>query len=162
MGSAERQHHSSLNHALAIGKALEVDGQVDYMATPDNRGSHVRKVATRLKGRCYHEPPPKVREIGIGDQQKDHCCRTAEVTDHVFALCHLLGFRFAPRIRDLADKRLYPVQKPGTYPALEGLVGGVLNTKLIGSHGEEILRLYSFATTCNALVTHCVATRAPR
>jgi TnpA family transposase len=25
----------------------------------------------------------------------------------VFALMHLLGFRFAPRIRDLADKRLF-------------------------------------------------------
>jgi TnpA family transposase len=33
------------------------------------------------------------------------------------------------------------VQKPGTYPALQGLVGGALNTKLIGSHWEEILRL---------------------
>ena len=28
-------------------------------------------------------------------------------TDHVFGLMHLLGFRFAPRIRDLADKCLY-------------------------------------------------------
>lgn len=34
-------------------------------------------------------------------------CSLTGFTDHVFALCHLLGFRFAPRIRDLADKRLY-------------------------------------------------------
>ena len=27
-------------------------------------------------------------------------------TDHVFALCHLLGYRFVPRIRDLRDRRL--------------------------------------------------------
>jgi hypothetical protein len=38
-------------------------------------------------------------------------------TDHVFALCHLLGYRFAPRIRDLADKRLAVIEKPTCYPA---------------------------------------------
>ena len=29
------------------------------------------------------------------------------MADHVFALMHLLGFRFAPRIRDLGDTKLY-------------------------------------------------------
>ncbi|HBV4515843.1 TPA: transposase, partial [Klebsiella pneumoniae] len=28
-------------------------------------------------------------------------------TDHVFAACAILGYRFAPRIRDLPSKRLY-------------------------------------------------------
>ena len=36
-------------------------------------------------------------------------------TDQVFALCALLGFRFAPRIRDLADRRLYSFDPPPTY-----------------------------------------------
>jgi TnpA family transposase len=30
------------------------------------------------------------------------------VSDHVFALCHLLGFRFAPRIPNLNDRRVNP------------------------------------------------------
>jgi TnpA family transposase len=92
----------------------------------------VRDATYVLDGLLYHEADLRLEE---------HYTDTAGFTDHVFALCHLLGFRFAPRIRDLADKRLYPVQKPGTYPALEGLIGGALNTKLIGSHWEEILRL---------------------
>jgi TnpA family transposase len=29
------------------------------------------------------------------------------VSDHVFALAHVLGFRFAPRIPNLAERRLY-------------------------------------------------------
>jgi len=29
------------------------------------------------------------------------------VSDHVFGLAHLLGFRFAPRIPNLAERRLY-------------------------------------------------------
>lgn len=51
---------------------------------------------------------------------------------------HLLGFRFAPRIRDLADKRLFVPGKPGDYPAL---IGGKVNAKPIRAHWDEILRL---------------------
>jgi len=63
-----------------------------------------------------------------------HCC-------HTFALCHLLGFRFAPRIRDLADKRLYVPGKERDHPTLAPLIGGKLNLKLLGTQCEEILRL---------------------
>ncbi len=35
-------------------------------------------------------------------------------TDHVFGLCHLLGFRFAPRIKDLKERKLYSTLKPAT------------------------------------------------
>jgi hypothetical protein len=38
---------------------------------------------------------------------KEHSTDTAGAVDHVFGLCHLLGFRFAPRIRDLSERRLY-------------------------------------------------------
>jgi len=54
---------------------------------------------------------------------------------------HLLGFRFAPRIRDLADKRLFVTGKQTDYPALAALIGGTVNTKHIRSHWDEILRL---------------------
>ncbi|MBV9082152.1 MAG: Tn3 family transposase, partial [Acidobacteriaceae bacterium] len=37
---------------------------------------------------------------------QEHYTDTAGFTDHVFALCQLLGFRFAPRIRGLHDRRL--------------------------------------------------------
>ena len=43
----------------------------------------------------------------------------------------LLGFRFAPRIRDLADKRIYVLEKGSAYPAFAGLVGGMLSVRLI-------------------------------
>jgi TnpA family transposase len=42
---------------------------------------------------------------------------TAGFTDHMFALMHRLGYRFAPRIRDLADKKLYVPGNAKTYPA---------------------------------------------
>jgi hypothetical protein len=42
----------------------------------------------------------------------EHYTDTAGATDHVFGLCHLLGYRFAPRIKDLKDRKLYTVEKP--------------------------------------------------
>ena len=63
----------------------------------------VRDATHVLDGLLYHESDLRIEE---------HYTDTAGFTDHVFALCHLLGFRFAPRIRDLADKRLATIEKP--------------------------------------------------
>ena len=52
-------------------------------------------------------------------------------------------FRFAPRIRDLADKRLYVFSRSNDYPALSGLIGGTINLKQVSSQWEEVLRLTS-------------------
>jgi TnpA family transposase len=66
---------------------------------------------------------------------------TSGFTDHVFALTHLLGFRFAPRIRDLADKRLFVLDGKKEYSAINTMIGGPINIKLIKAHWDEILRL---------------------
>lgn len=58
-------------------------------------------------------------------------------------MTHLLGFRFAPRIRDLGDKRLYSFEKPERYPALAPLLGGTINVKQIEGHWDDLLRLTS-------------------
>lgn len=92
----------------------------------------VRDATHVLDGLLYHESDLRIEE---------HYTDTAGFTDHVFALCHLLGYRFAPRIRDLADKRLATIERPNRYPALEGLIGTTLNTKQITAHWDEILRL---------------------
>ena len=62
-------------------------------------------------------------------------------SDHVFALCTLLGFLFAPRIPDLKHRRLYIFGKPSDYPSLEPLIGGRINVALIRAHWAEILRI---------------------
>jgi TnpA family transposase len=62
----------------------------------------VRDATHVLDGLLYHESDLKIEE---------HYTDTAGFTDHVFALCHLLGFRFAPRIRDLADDEFMFLKK---------------------------------------------------
>ncbi|HJZ13919.1 MAG TPA: Tn3 family transposase [Stellaceae bacterium] len=62
-------------------------------------------------------------------------------SDHVFALCSLLGFQFAPRIPDLKSRRLYSFGKASAYPSLEPLIAGRINVALIRAHWSEILRV---------------------
>jgi TnpA family transposase len=71
----------------------------------------------------------------------EHYTDTAGATDHVFGLCHLLGYRFAPRIKDLKDRKLYTVEKPGTWPLLEPLIGDSVETAAILRQWTELMRL---------------------
>lgn len=81
----------------------------------------------------YHESDLDIRE---------HYTDTAGFTDHVFALMHLLGFAFCPRIRDLHDKKLFIKGKADQYPALHSLISPTrINLKEIEIHWREVLRL---------------------
>lgn len=88
--------------------------------------------ASVLDGLLYHES-----DLRIEERYTD----TAGFTDHVFALMRLLGFRFAPRIRDLGETRLYLPKSNAAYSALKPLIGGTLNIKHVRVHWDEILRL---------------------
>ena len=85
-----------------------------------------------IDGLLYHESSLDIRE---------HYTDTAGATDNIFAVCALLGFRFAPRIRDLQDRRLYVFGPPSAHPVLEPLIGGRINLPHLEAHWEEILRL---------------------
>jgi TnpA family transposase len=85
-----------------------------------------------LDGLLYHESSLVIRE---------HYTDTGGFSDHIFGICHLLGFRFAPRIRDLKDKRLYTIIGMDIPAALEPLVAGNVNLKAIRDYWEDILRL---------------------
>jgi TnpA family transposase len=92
----------------------------------------VRDATYVLDGLLYHESDLRIEE---------HYTDTAGFTDHVFGLMHLLGFQFAPRIRDLGDTKLYLPKDTTGYDALKPLIGGTLGEKHIRDHWNEILRL---------------------
>jgi TnpA family transposase len=71
----------------------------------------------------------------------EHYTDTAGATDHVFGLCHLLGYRFAPRIKDLKDRKLYTVEKAGTWPLLAPLIGDTIEAAAILRQWTELMRL---------------------
>ena len=92
----------------------------------------VRDSTYVLDGLLYHESDLRIEE---------HYTDTAGFTDHVFALMHLMGFRFAPRIRDLGDIKLYTSRNDTAYEAIKSMTGGSLNIKHIRAHWDEIIRL---------------------
>ena len=86
-----------------------------------------------LDGLLYHESDLRIEE---------HYTDTAGFTDHVFGLMHLLGFRFAPRIRDLGETKLFVPKCDASYDVLKPMVSSdKLNVKVIRAHWDDILRL---------------------
>ena len=85
-----------------------------------------------LDGLMHHEGTVEVRE---------HATDTAGAVESIFALTHAFGYRFAPRIRDLADRRLYVPDRSMASGALDPLIGGVTNRVLVEENWSEVLRL---------------------
>ncbi|MEQ5306289.1 Tn3 family transposase [Providencia rettgeri] len=95
--------------------------------------SRVRDSTHVLDGLLYHESELEITE---------HYTDTAGFTEHVFALMHLLGFAFCPRIRDLHEKKLFIKGKAEQYPGLQSLISSTsLDIREIEKHWHEVLRL---------------------
>ncbi|GAA4389571.1 Tn3 family transposase [Hymenobacter koreensis] len=62
-------------------------------------------------------------------------------SDVVFGLFALLGYRFSPRLADLADQRFWRLRKEDDYGPLNELGRHVVNARLIHDHWEDMLRL---------------------
>jgi TnpA family transposase len=134
-GKAESTGHINPKYGAEPGRLFYThisDQYAPFSTRVVNVG--VRDSTYVLDGLLYHESDLRIEE---------HYTDTAGFTDHVFALMHLLGFRFAPRIRDLGDTKLYIPSREQDYPALKAMIGGTLNIKHLRAHWDEILRLAS-------------------
>jgi TnpA family transposase len=68
-----------------------------------------------LDGLLYHGSDLRIEE---------HYTDTAGFTDQVFGMMHLLGFKLAPRIKNLADTKLFtPPKQLKNYTTLQALIG---------------------------------------
>ncbi len=70
-----------------------------------------------------------------------HFVDTGGASDHVFILCAMLGFRFCPRLRDFADRRLAALEPAPAYGNLSPLLGRRVRVDVIREHWGEVLRL---------------------
>jgi TnpA family transposase len=69
------------------------------------------------------------------------------VSDHVFALMYLLSYLFAPRIPNLAERRLYAFRPASNWPELAPFIAGAIDEKLITAHWDDVLRLTASVRT---------------
>jgi TnpA family transposase len=72
---------------------------------------------------------------------REHYTDTHGFTEHIFALCYLLGFRFMPRLRDLADQQLYRIDRKASFGKLDVLFRGAADSELIVEQWDQLVRV---------------------
>lgn len=70
-----------------------------------------------------------------------HSTDTHGFTEHIFALCYLLGFGFHPRLKDLAEQRLYRIDKSTVYAEIDDLFTSSISFEVIKNYWNEIVRI---------------------
>jgi TnpA family transposase len=74
-------------------------------------------------------------------QPQFHHTDTGGVTDHIFALCHLLGMDFMPRIKDLPDQSLFKLDRHRHYGELDCLFDNTVSRELLSEQWDQMVRL---------------------
>jgi TnpA family transposase len=72
---------------------------------------------------------------------KAHTTDTHGYTEIIFALCHLLGFYFMPRIRDLKKQQLYKINKNYNADKFTPLMKKSVNLNLIAEQWDAMIRV---------------------
>ena len=72
-----------------------------------------------------------------------HCTDTHGYTDHIFALCYLLGFSFQPRLKDLPHQALYKIDKNDKLVLIDALFTGAADTQLVKEEWDTIVPVVS-------------------
>jgi TnpA family transposase len=72
---------------------------------------------------------------------REHTTDTHGFTENIFALCHLLGFYFMPRIRDLKDQQLYRVDRFVDYGVFTPLLTKTADLNIVEEQWEEMIRV---------------------
>ncbi|MBO9463310.1 Tn3 family transposase [Labrenzia sp. R5_0] len=72
---------------------------------------------------------------------------TGGAAAHVFYTYSIVGKRFAPRLRNIKDRKFHTFEKADTYPALANHIGTPINTTLILENWDDLLRLGASVTT---------------
>lgn len=87
---------------------------------------------------------------------------TAGTSEIVFALAWALGYRWAPRLADLPNQRLWRINTHAHYGPLDGLARHRINTQLIAEHWDEICRLTASLRAGTVIPSAILRTLQPR
>jgi len=105
---------------------------------------HFASFGSRIMSATAGEAPYVLDGLVLGAGNlplHEHYTDTGGATDHVFALCHLLGFRLAPRLRDIGDRKLGSIAAPSTYKGIKNLMGRTIKTAAIEADWDDIVRI---------------------
>jgi TnpA family transposase len=97
-----------------------------------------------------HEAPYILDGLTMNDtgkRIKEHYADTGGFTDHVFAMCSLLGYQFAPRLRNVSSLNLYGMQGITLPKVMQDLIKAKINIARIESQWPDIIRLIASIIT---------------
>jgi TnpA family transposase len=100
--------------------------------------------SVRVMSATGHEAPYVLDGLlhhGTSLKIDTHYVDTGGASDHVFALCAMLGIRFCPRLRDFPDRKLASIEPVMAYRNLQPLLGRRIRTDVIREHWGDIVRL---------------------
>ena len=159
---SEAQQHQPLAALFGAANVSSSDGQHFLTAGPGEalgahnaRYGHERSALIYTHTSARHAPfhavaiPPAGEAAyvidGLFHHEADlstltHHTDGGGVSDHNFALTALLGVRFAQRIPNIADRKLYAFGPASTWPALAPFIAGRPDEKLIAAHWADVLR----------------------
>jgi TnpA family transposase len=115
-------------------------GVAFYTHVSDQFGPFHTKVIAATASEAPHVLDGLLRH-GTGLRFAEHYTDTGGATDQVFGLFALLGIRFAPRLRDLKDRRLYAFRGMAVPEVFSGMMGGAIDVEHLRTHWDEALRL---------------------
>ncbi len=72
---------------------------------------------------------------------REHTSDTNGFTEHLFALCALLGIDFMPRLKDLPDQVLSRIDRDADHGDLKPLFRGRINIELVLEQWDQLVRL---------------------
>ena len=91
-------------------------------------------------------------------QPRQHTTDTHGYTEIIFALCHLLGYYFMPRIRDPKDQQLYRIQGDFDYGPFIPLLNKSVDLHLIEEQWDSMLRVV-FSLKHRTVPAHLIVQR---
>jgi TnpA family transposase len=124
-------------------------GLKNYTHVSDKFGLY----AMRVIPSTVHEAPYILDGLTMNDtgrRIKEHYADTGGFTDHVFAVSALLGYEFAPRLRNLTNLRLYGMAGVSAPKLLKELMTLKASLSRIEKQWPDIIRLIA------SIVTHKV------
>lgn len=73
----------------------------------------------------------------------EHYTDTHGATEHLFGMCHLLGFSFMPRLKDSASVPLYTIDRARSYGRLDPLFSGAIDVEIVREQWDSLVRVAS-------------------
>jgi len=145
--SSDGQQFHAGGRGAAIGDINARSGNEPGVAFYTHVSDRYDPFATRVIAATAGEAPYVLD--GLLYQQtgltiEEHYTDTGGASDHVFGLMPFFGYRFAPRLRDIKERRLHLLPGQESGPLLPGMTAEPIALGHVAAHWDELLR---FATS---------------